>query len=150
MKYFLDTSILLPAALSVHPNHVYAARLIEMSSAVSAELVCLSTHVVAELYSNLPNAARQLDTLITAREAAYAVRSLVGHFTTITLDEEDYFNALDRCAQLDLTGGVVYDAIHYQAALKAKVNILYTDNLKDFTRLAMPGDDMEIEGLDKD
>lgn len=149
MKCFLDTSVLLPAALSVHPNHVYAVNLIETSAAVSAELICLSTHVIAELYSNLPTAARRLDTIITAEEAAYAVKSLVNHFTTISLDEVDYFNALDRCAQLNLTGGVVYDAIHYQAALKAEVDILYTDNLKDFTRLVLPGDSIRIEGLDK-
>ena len=54
---------------------------------------------------------------------------------TIALDEQDYYAAMDRCADLGLDLGVIYDALHFQAALKAKADILYTENRRDFDRL---------------
>lgn len=149
MRIFLDTSILLPATFSAHPNHADAKLLIKDSATNSAKLLCLSTHVIAELYSSFPSAARHLRVKVTPREIQYAIRAVVEHMEAIILEEDDYYHALDRCAQLELMGPVVYDALHYQAALKAKADTLYTENLRDFERLQLPGDALQIKSLNR-
>jgi len=56
-------------------------------------------------------------------------------FTVIELNKNDYKKALERCARLNLLSGVIYDALHLQAAIKAEADALYTSNLRDFQRL---------------
>lgn len=48
--------------------------------------------------------------------------------------------ALNRVAERGLRGGIVYDSLHLQAALKKKVDLLVTLNVKDFERLIEPGE----------
>ena len=55
--------------------------------------------------------------------------------TVIELTEDDYVWVLEQLTALNLTGSVVYDALHARAALKAGTTALYTFNVKDFTRL---------------
>lgn len=150
MKYFFDTSILLPAALTAHPNHARATDLIKQTSvdAKSAGLLCLSTHVIAELYSSFPGVARQLQVEVAPGQIFSVVKALISHLTTIDLQEADYLAALERCVRLGMTGAVIYDALHFQAALKAKADILFTENRRDFDRL-LDGDPIEIRSLPK-
>ncbi len=65
----------------------------------------------------------------------------------VVLDADDYRAALNRCVTLDLRGPVFYDALHFQAAIKCKAEILYTNNLKDFTRLLLAEDTIQIRGV---
>ena len=46
-----------------------------------------------------------------------------------------------------LTGGIIYDALHLQAAIKAKVDRLYTANLRDFQRLYSEDLGFELVGV---
>lgn len=55
--------------------------------------------------------------------------------TVIELTEDDYVWVLEQLTSLNLTGAVVYDALHARATLKAGATTLYTFNVKDFTRL---------------
>jgi predicted nucleic acid-binding protein len=68
-------------------------------------------------------------------------------FEMIELDREDYKIAVTRCGALNIPGPVIYDALHLQAALKAGAEILYTDNLRDFTRLVTEDDPIKIVGV---
>ncbi|MEM6396628.1 MAG: hypothetical protein AAF741_09790 [Bacteroidota bacterium] len=54
---------------------------------------------------------------------------------TVDLNAFDYQLALKRCAEKRLVSGVIYDALHLQAAIKAEVDAFYTANVKDFERL---------------
>ena len=56
----------------------------------------------------------------------------------VDLTRSDYEAALRRRADLSLVSAVIYDALHVQAAIKIGATIIYTDNLKDFTRLVTP------------
>ena len=143
MRFYFDTSILLPALIGAHPNHLLAKSLFN-KSIKAGEIVCLNLHVYAELYANLTR-FRQTKK-IPPNVAARALKDLSKVVTTIGLDEIDYQLAIDRCARLKLVSGVIYDALHVQAAIKADVDTLYTMNLRDFTRLA---DDVsfDIKGL---
>ena len=149
MRYFFDTSILLPAALTAHSNHVRATLLIHEVSleAGSNDLLCLSTHVIVEMYATYPHVARQLDILVAPYQIVEAIKAIALHLTTVNLVEADYFSALERCASLELTGAVVYDALHYQAALKSNADFLYTENRRDFDRLQKGSDGLTIRSL---
>lgn len=133
-KFFIETSVLLASLLPKHPNYYRAMELLKKCKE-QGTLVCLSTHVIAELYSNLSNPKLSKKAPINPKHAAVLIKKLVEGLETISLDEEDYFAAMERCADRDLTSGVIYDALHFQAALKAGADILYTENRRDFDRL---------------
>lgn len=131
MKILLDTSVLYPAASFQHPNHQVCSALIAQLDKQSTIFV-LNTHLIAELYNNLTKVPSLKIPTDTARKT---IKQIATKFRPIALDVPDYLLAVDRCADLDLPGGVIYDALHFQAAIKAQVDVLYTYNLKDFTRL---------------
>ena len=53
----------------------------------------------------------------------------------IALDENEYFQALSSLSSSGITGGTVYDGLLAQCALKAKVDIIYTWNVRHFQLL---------------
>lgn len=141
MNVLLDTSVLFPAVSAQHPNHLECANLVN-SLHKKGTIFVLNTHLIAELYSNL---TRIPQLRISTDAARNLIKSLATQFEPITLDVTDYLNAVDRCADFDLSGGIIYDALHFEAALKAEVEILYTYNLKDFIRLKAEDIPFKIE-----
>jgi len=140
MRSYFDTSILFPALHTAHPDHLKCKRAYE--KAVSAgEILCLSMHVYAELFANLTRFPR--GNKIHPKVAADTIIKLGENVTTIDLTKKDYEKAILRCGRLGLTSGIIYNALHLQAAIKAKVDVLFTSNLKDFERLW--DDDMGFE-----
>ena len=131
MKVLLDTNVIFPAVTVGHPNHNICTALITRLAG-EAEIVVLSTHLIAELYSNL---TRIPNLKIAPADAGVVIFNLVDRFSSVELSEEDYLAAVDRCTGLNLSGAVIYDALHFQAAIKGAVDILYTFNLKAFERL---------------
>lgn len=53
----------------------------------------------------------------------------------VDLEAADYVTVLDGLAELEQTGGVVYDALIARAARKADATTLLTLNEKDFRRV---------------
>ena len=133
MTIYVDTSILLPAMVAGHPRHRECLALLETAYADAHHLLT-ATHTSAELYTNLTKLPHDLNILPT--EARQAIQDRLGAiFTFIPLTEADYQAALARCAERNLISGVIYDALHLQAAIKAEAKALYTANLRDFERL---------------
>lgn len=83
------------------------------------------------MYSNLTRYPTMKVTPDRARKMMYAFAK---EFEHVELSVKDYLKAVDRCADRNLVSGVIFDALHFEAALKAEVEILYTANLKDFER----------------
>ena len=132
MISYFDTSVLFPAMHTAHPDHLRCKQVFNQATA-EGEIVCLSMHVYAELYANLTRFP--LGRRIHPREAVNALLKLDEAVRAIDLDQQDYKEALQRCARLGLISGVVYDALHLQAAIKAQANVLFTANYADFQRL---------------
>lgn len=128
----IDTSILLPAIQENHPNHKIAADFVN-SLLANHEIIVLNTYLVAELYNNLTK--RPTTTNERIHFVHNLLKSISERFEGIELSMEDYLTAVERCATLKMKGGVIYDALHFQAAIKAGVDILYTSNIRDFERL---------------
>ncbi|MGB3765295.1 MAG: hypothetical protein WA947_01955 [Phormidesmis sp.] len=67
---------------------------------------------------------------------------LLEYLKAVDLSAEDYRKAIARLTSLQLAGGVMYDAVIAQAALKAGVDQLITLNPKDFLRLGSEVSDL--------
>ena len=134
MRALFDTSIFYPALIPQHPKHRICAELLGKFNA-EHEILILSTHLVAELYANM---TRTPEIKISPDDARRILRQLANKFEEVSLTMDDYLRAVDRCADADLISGVIYDALHFQAAVKAKVDVLYTGNVRDFDRLLTP------------
>jgi len=132
MIYYLDTSVLLPALIEEHPQHEQHKDLFH-TLVSKGDIVCMSTHLCAELYANLTRFP--LGDRIHPQVAVETIFQLSSVVKPIELGWDDYEKALRRCAQKELISGIIYDALHLQAAIKSKADALYTANLKDFERL---------------
>ncbi|MCR9101045.1 MAG: PIN domain-containing protein [bacterium] len=145
IRHYFDTSILLPALVSAHPQHKVSLQLMDnaLSSGVGVTSV---THTYAELYSNLTKLPKGL--AIPPDLAFQMITKEIGAiFEIVELTRSDYETALQRCAQKGLVSGVIYDALHLQAALKAEAKVLYTNNFSDFDRLLNPTDKIELKAV---
>ncbi len=143
ISYF-DTSVLLPALVAAHPQHQRCKDLL-LTGISANNQAATAGHTYAELFSNLTKLPYQMS--IQPKQVLEVVSGyLVRDLTTIDLTEADYVAALRRCAELNLVSGIIYDALHLQAAIKARAKVLYTANTKDFQRLWTP--DLGIELID--
>lgn len=131
MKVLIDTSIFYPAVTKGHAHHVICRELVAYLKR-NHRVVILNTHLIAELYSNL---TRTPKLKIDPQDVRELLHRMVDEFESVELTVEDYLLAVDRCANLNLVSGVIFDALHFQAAIKANVAVLYTGNLRDFERL---------------
>lgn len=132
MKVLFDTSVLIAAFVTHHPNHPACFSWLERAEQEQIQGV-VSTHTLAEAYSVLtgtPNRSR-----ISPSAARDLLTDLLQQFEAIPLVSEDYQTAVSRMVTLNLPGGGIFDALIAQAALKAKVDVVLTLNSKHFNRL---------------
>ena len=144
MKSYFDTSVLFPSLVEAHPHHE-KCRDVFQNVKMSGESICLSTHTYAELYSNLSRFP--LGDKIHLQTVVHTIVELGNRNLLIELRKDDYEAAMRRSANAGLVGGVIYDALHLQAALKAGAGRLYTANIKDFARLMTPEVSIELMGV---
>lgn len=132
MRILFDTSALVAALISSHPQHQAArACLVENIQRDDVE-VCVSSHALAELFAVL---TRFPQWRVRADMALAIIEGIHPSVTVIALTEDDYMWVLEQVTSLGLSGAIVYDGLHARAALKAGVTTLYTLNTKDFVRL---------------
>ncbi|OKH16021.1 type II toxin-antitoxin system VapC family toxin [[Limnothrix rosea] IAM M-220] len=137
MKVLFDTNIVVASFLKHHSHHKLALPWLEKTKNNEIQGY-LSTHSLSEIYSVLTRIP--LPTPISSKQAQYLITTNLQQFTFVSLDSPDYFRILGRVAQLNITGGGIFDAIIAEAALKIKADVLLTLNLKHFVRL---GDDIQ-------
>ena len=144
MISYFDTSVLFPAMLHFHPRHRICLDILSDAQR-RKEVICLSMHVYAELYSNLTRfpVGRRLHPSVAVESILDAGKD--AHI--VELLSADYEAAMRRCANAVLVSGVIYDALHLQAAIKAGAGRLYTANIKDFARLMTPEVSIELMGV---
>jgi hypothetical protein len=71
--------------------------------------------------------------------------------TIVSLEDQEYFKAIETSSALGITGGAIYDSLLAHCAFKVKAQTSYTWNTKDFIRLGkavagrvqMPPDQIE-------
>jgi predicted nucleic acid-binding protein len=133
MKYIFDTSIFIAAFIKNHPNHIKASSWFQ--KALNNEFDSyISAHSIIEIYSVLTRAPFQ------PRISPDIANKLIDHniknnITPVTLNRNDYFSLIEYMTKLDLSGGIIYDAIVVQCARKESIEHIVTFNKNDFLKL---------------
>ena len=133
MNAFLDTSVLVATFYGDHEHH---APSLDVFLRFGKNAACCGVHSLAEVYATLtgmPGKRR-----VGGDTALLFLRDIREHLTLVSLDEGEYFQAIEQAAQANLASGAIYDALLGQCALKAKAAALYTWNTQDFLRLPQP------------
>ncbi|WP_339094818.1 PIN domain-containing protein [Deinococcus sp. VB142] len=123
----LDTSAVVANLYPQHPQHAWA-----VAQRRQAEAVALSAHSLAEIYKVITGHPR---IKFAPADAQQIMQTLAAQVQLVPLTAADYHVALTRCAEHNLSGSVIFDALIAQAALNAGAEALVTLNPKDFRRL---------------
>ena len=132
MKVLYDTSVLIPAFISGHEHHSLSFPQVNLAKRDDVQGY-LSSHSLAEFYATTTRIPKPLR--LSSDEAYATILRFLKYLTPVELSAKDYRKAITRTTKMGLAGGVMYDAVIAQAALKAGVEQLITLNSKDFKRL---------------
>lgn len=130
MKAFLDTSVLVATFYADHEHHPPS---IDLFLRFEKKDACCAAHSLAEVYvtlTGMPHKRR-----VSGNEALLFLGDIRERLTLVALDEQEYFQMAEASAAANLASGAIYDAILGHCALKAKAEVIYTWNTKDFQRL---------------
>lgn len=137
MRVFLDTSVLVPALVDQLSNHQSAFAVFHPYTGDGNRGYC-STHALSETYSALT--ALPLPRRISSIEARMLIEeSIFDRLEVVELDKGDYLNAIRNVSVRGLTSGIIYDALHVEAAKKASCSRIYTYNIDHFEALITEG-----------
>jgi len=129
VKAFLDTSVLIATFYAHHQFHQPS---IDPFLRFKNE-ACCGAHSLAEIFSTLTG--RTGRERVSGDEAMLFLGDVRERLTIVSLDDQEYFKALEASSALGIAGGAIYDALLAHCALKAKAQAIYTWNTKDFMRL---------------
>lgn len=139
----IDTSVFISDFIKEHPHHQPS---LELMSRVHKNVFkgVVALHTLAECYSTLTVIPQKA--VVTPEMVKNLIKvHIVDHFKLISLTYEDYQLAIDHVVIKNLKSGAIFDALIFQAALKAKARSLITWNTKHFTRfLSGTPDDIKI------
>ena len=93
----------------------------------------MAAHSVAETYAVLTTLPHQ--PRIAADVARRLIRRSLSRFKVVSLSARDYSTTVHTLAGARLVGGIVYDALVAQAAVKSNAGEILTLNARDFARL---------------
>ena len=128
MKWFLDSSVLVPALL---PDHEHHTRSFVLFAAANPKLAACAAHSLAEVYSTLTKCPGKQR--LSAEHAALLIEEIERRCALIWLDGDEYRAAMRRIAKMGIVGGAVYDGLLALCALKAGADHLYTWNVRHFS-----------------
>ena len=91
-------------------------------------------HTLAEVYAAMT--ALPIRPMLPPEQVMLFVQEVRDRLTLVSLDESEYFEAIQQTAAAGFTSGRVYDALLLRCAAKAKAQTIYTWNLKHFQSIA--------------
>jgi predicted nucleic acid-binding protein len=129
MKGFFDTSVLVPVFYGDHVHHEASINLFLQFSETTG---CCGAHSLAEVYSTLtrmPGRHR-----IGGEQAMLFIGSVRERLAVVSLNGDEYAEALEAASALGVVGGGIYDALLAHCALKAGAEAIFTWNAKHYSR----------------
>ncbi|MBI2336689.1 MAG: PIN domain-containing protein [Deltaproteobacteria bacterium] len=130
----IDTSVMVAATLKEHRHHQASFALIKkvMDGKIKGYLC---SHSLAEAFAVLT--AMPIQPRISSELALELMQNnFAKNFSIIELKKADYFAAMARVCKTALKGGILYDALIVQAALRMQIPSLYTWNIQHFGHLS--------------
>lgn len=140
MKVFFDTSTLVAALIESHESHEQALPWLDRALGNDIEAF-VAAHSLAELFATLtriptrPRIAPGL-ALRILRE------NVLSAFQPVALSAEECVRTLKKMADLDCSGGVVYDGLIAAAAASVGIHRFLTLNVVHFRRVWPEGIDL--------
>lgn len=134
MEIFFDTTILVAASEHSHP-HYTQARPALLRVARGQDKGFIGAHSIAEVYAVLTRLPVQ-PRVHPVEAARIIIENILTHFEVVTVDQEDYLEALETVANAGWIGAKIYDALLLRCAAKCEAERIYTFNLEDFRQLA--------------
>jgi predicted nucleic acid-binding protein len=133
VKALLDTSVLVAGLVEAHPRHTAAFSWLQIIRREDAQCL-IAAHSVAEAYavlSTLPVSPR------IAPSAAWALiaHTILPFVQTVVLSARETREVVQRLSRQGHTGGVVYDALIAQAAVKGGAESIVTLNASNYRRV---------------
>jgi len=134
-----DTSVLVAGLVERRESHARAVAWLRRAQAGEIR-AAVSTHTLAQLYAVLTRLP------LTPRIAPRMALDLIERFLqcgvkVVALDAKDYLAVLAGVTARALPGGIVYDALHAEAARKCRADRLLTLNPADSERTWSEGAD---------
>lgn len=129
MRAFLDTSVLVATFYGDHLHHDAS---IALFTSLDPESGCTAAHCLAEVYAvltGMPGKDR-----VSPEEALLFLTDVRERLAIVSLSVDDHLAAITSAAASGVVGGGIYDALLSRCAVQARVDALYTWNLKHFTR----------------
>jgi predicted nucleic acid-binding protein len=133
MKTVFDTSVIVSGIVESHPMHPKCLPWLQRAKAGEVECIVVS-HTLAETYAvltTLPVRPR-ISPLVAQR---LIDNNLQANARIVALTVADYWNTIQRMAEMGLSGGTVYDALIATVARRLSVDRLLTLNADDFRRV---------------
>lgn len=128
---FLDTSVLVATCQVNHERHRPSR---ELWQRCAQDRTAVATHTIAELFNIL--SAMPPPLRLAPRDAVLAVETFLQRLTPVSLSAGEYMETLRRTANLDRSGGIIYDALLLACARKIQAEKIYTWNVKHFQMAA--------------
>jgi len=129
MKAFFDTSVLVAVFYGDHMHHQPSlARFIQFDRTTGS----CGAHSLAEIYSTLtrmPGKHR-----ISAEQAMLFIGSIRERLRIVSLDGDEYAEALAASASQGIVCGGIYDAMLAHCAIKANAKTIYSWNGRHYSR----------------
>jgi predicted nucleic acid-binding protein len=139
MKILFDTSVLIAAIIEPHPLHSTAFPWLKRAKSREFDMF-VASHTLAELYAVLTTLP--VSPKITPGAAMRLIHNNIeATAKIISLSSSDYSSIIKRMATLELSGGLIYDALIIKAAQKFGVDRILTFNIDDFKRVWPEGID---------
>lgn len=142
MRVFFDTSALVAAFVASHPAHSACLKRLNHVRR-GRDVFLLAGHSLAELYAVLTRLP--VRPAISPETARKLIEQNTKDADISVLSAREYLNLLTHLEKRGLKGGVVYDAVLYRSARKAKADVIVTLNEKDFRRVAVSDEPPRIE-----
>ncbi len=130
MEAFLDSSVIVAAYYVHDERHIQSSALLDR---YTRSKLSTSAHSLAEVYAILTG--MKGGGRVSADLALLYLEDIRKSCIVVSLDEEEYWNALREGGRLGISGGTVYDLLIGTCARKAAAKSIYTWNPRHFERL---------------
>lgn len=131
MKFFFDTSVLLPCFFEDH-IHCEASRRALLN--VNKSVGCCGAHSLAEFYANATRYVGK--NRLSGEQVLLFLDDVRDRLDIVGLTSDEYYYAVRNAAAAGGVGGTIYDALLGYCAIKAGAEVIYTWNLRHFQQLS--------------
>lgn len=127
MKWFFDTSVLVPVLIE---DHIHHERSLAAFRRADPNTSCCAAHSLAEVFATITRLPAPYRA--SGEQAILFLESVEERVTLVSLEGREYLRAIRRAAADGVLGATIYDALLATCALKAGAQIIYTWNERHF------------------